>query len=139
MELEDHLADREAEIANEKADRKDLIDSDRPNWRNSLSDLLKWQDRHGVQPEEMTPQEGTLLMIAQYLTIAEATKLLNASVYYNATHCMVYFTFHNDLRQYSHIMLDANSSGVMAISSGIYASGNEPISAGSVKSFFSND
>ena len=135
QEIEDHLADRESAIANEKADRKDLIDSDRPNWRNSLADLLEWQDRHGVTPEELTDKESVLLAVAEYISLGGISSLLKARAEYY--HQEFVFLFFADSRCEARIKIDAN--GVQSLQIGIYASGNEPISAGSVKSFFSND
>ena len=78
QEIEDHLADRESAIAEAKADRHALINSDRPSWRNSLNDLLEWQERHGVTAEEITSKELTSIALAKVLRDAGAGKWLNS-------------------------------------------------------------
>jgi len=78
MELGDHLAEYELAIAQAKADRQILIDSDRPNWRNSLAALVDWKGRHGVTAEELTDEEEISIRLAHLLTEVGANRLLNA-------------------------------------------------------------
>jgi hypothetical protein len=137
-ESENHLADYESALAQAKAERQALIDSDRPNWQNSLAELLEWQQRHGVTAEELAEAENRALRIAIQLQDAGAWKLLNAGCHFHEM--MAYFIFANNPRdihfgEWANIHFDV-AMRITSISTGIMVGtrSNEAL-----KAFFSND
>ena len=151
MELEDHLADRESKIAEAQAERQNLIDSDRPNWRNSLADLLEWQERHGVTAEELTEEEEAKLMLARWLTNTGANKLLSCKRILSSNKGSAYFEigyfdesgFYCQSGETHNVYF--NTEGITGIRVELTADqfspyySHNPIALEALKSFFSND
>ena len=128
QDIEDYLAEEK-----EKAERQNQIDSDRPSWRNSLADLLEWQDSHGVTSEELTEREAQMLLLAEQLQEAGAWKLLNAGCSFHEM--MAYFTFANNPREWANIHFDV-AMRITMISAGVMV---DTGSNEAIKSFFSNE